>query len=352
MNSANLLQFFDDHRSRSDPLVLATVYETEGSTYSKAGALMLINQNGVFRGMLSGGCLEGDVAVRAQMVLESGRAQAVTYDLATDDDELWGLGVGCNGLMRIFLQPVLPKSHYAPFAAIAEVLRGTARAVVATIIEASSSTTLLGATVVVAEDETQAFGVSGDLAGQLEIAAQAVLAAGGSQSSRIIDGDNDVLVLCTTVEPPPNILVLGAGLDAEPLVKFADELGWRCTIVDHRPAYIDAGDFSRAQAAHCIAVDELSTTIDLSPFDFAIVMSHHFISDRSYLRQLADTDIRYVGLLGPASRCERLLSELGSAAEKIRGRLHGPAGLDIGGRGPEPIALSIIAQMQEVLASG
>ena len=121
---------------------------------------MLINQNGVFRGMLSGGCLEGDVAVRAQMVLESGRAQAVTYDLATDDDELWGLGVGCNGLMRIFLQPVLPKSHYAPFAAIAEVLRGTARAVVATIIEASSSTTLLGATVVVAEDETQAFGVS------------------------------------------------------------------------------------------------------------------------------------------------------------------------------------------------
>jgi len=350
MNSANLLRFFDDHRSRSDPLVLATVYETKGSTYSKAGALMLINQNGVFRGMLSGGCLEGDVAVRAQMVLESGHAQAVTYDLATDHDELWGLGVGCDGLMRIFLQPVLPKSHYAPFAAIAEVLRGTARAVVATIIEASSAAPL-GATVVVAEDETQAFGVSGDLAGALETAARAVFAASGSQSSRIVDGDNDFLVLCTTVEPPPQILVLGAGLDAEPLVKFADELGWRCTIVDHRPAYIDAGNFSRTQAAHCIAVDELSTTIDLSPFDFAIVMSHHYISDRSYLRQLADTDIRYIGLLGPASRCERLLSELGPAAEKIRDRLHGPAGLDIGGRGPEPIALSIIAQMQEVLAS-
>ena len=127
---------------------------------------MLINQNGVFRGMLSGGCLEGDVAVRAQMVLESGREQAVTYDLATDDDELWGLGVGCNGLMRIFLQPVLPKNHYAPFAAIAAVLRGTARAMVATIIEASSSTTLLGATFVVVWAETPAFGVSGAVAGQ------------------------------------------------------------------------------------------------------------------------------------------------------------------------------------------
>jgi len=88
----------------------------------------------------------------------------------------------------------------------------------------------------------------------------------------------------------------------------------------------------------------------LSRFDAAIVMSHHLASDRSYLRQLAATDIAYVGLLGPASRRSRLLADLGDDAADLKERLHGPAGLDIGGRGPAAIALSIIAEVQGVLA--
>jgi xanthine dehydrogenase accessory factor len=126
-------------------------------------------------------------------------------------------------------------------------------------------------------------------------------------------------------------------------------LGWRCTVVDHRQAYIDNGDFAAAAATHRVPVDELSDRLDLATFDMAIVMSHHLASDRSYLRQLAGTDMDYIGLLGPANRRERLLSELGDVAERLTGRLKGPAGLDIGGRGPAPIALSIVAQMQTEL---
>lgn len=297
MNPTKLLQFFDDHRERDEPLVLATVFETQGSTYSKAGAQMLINEHGVFRGMLSGGCLEGDLAVRAQVVLESGDVQIVDYDLA-NDDELWGLGVGCDGLMRVLLQPLQPGNAYAPFDQIAEVLRGGT-------------------------------------------AAEFTLPLAG-------EAENEFVI---RVQPPPQILVLGAGLDAEPVVRIAAELGWHCTISDHRPAYIDSGRFESAVATHCIPAEDLAATLDLSRYDMAIVMSHHLPSDRRYLMQLAGTGMRYIGLLGPAGRRERLLTEIGDAAARLKDRLYGPAGLDIGGRGPEVIALSIIAQMQQILAA-
>lgn len=297
MNPAKLLEFFDTRKERAEPLVLVTVFETAGSTYSKAGAQMLVDRNGVFRGMLSGGCLEGDLAVRAQQVLESGQAQTVTYDLGHDDDELWGMGVGCDGLMRMALQPLRPQDSYAPFDKIAEILRGDDR-----------------------QDITLAIGAE------------------------------NVEELVITVEPPPQILVLGAGLDAEPVVRFAAELGWRCTVADHRAAYIDSGDFAGAIATHCMPVAELAQTLDLDRYDAAIVMSHHLVSDRDYLEQLAATRVPYIGLLGPEHRRERLLSDLGDAAAALDDRLHGPAGLDIGGRGPAPIALSIVAQMQQKLA--
>jgi len=297
LNPTRLLKFFESRRGRDEPLVLVTVYDTEGSTYSKAGAQMLVDQNGVFHGMLSGGCLEGDLAIRARQVIETGNQQTVTYNLGDDDDELWGMGVGCDGLMRMLLQPLLPKDGYAPFAEIADILNG-------------------------------------------HVAAEITIPVSGEP------GD-----LTVVVNPPPQVLIMGAGLDAEPVVRFAAELGWRCTVVDHRQAYIDNGEFAAATLTRCLPADDLSKELDLSRYNMAIVMSHHLISDRSYLRQLAATQIAYVGLLGPRNRRDRLLGEIGEVAKKLEPRLYGPAGLDLGGRGPEPIALSIIAQMQQELAS-
>ena len=297
MNATRLLEFFDTRRERGESLVLATVIGTEGSTYSKAGAQMLVDANGIFRGMLSGGCLEGDLAVRAQQVLESGNSQVVTYDLAQEDDALWGMGVGCDGLMRVVLQAIVPTREYAPFDQVAAVWRG-----------------------------------------------------GEAREVTIPVGAADIDEVTIRVEPPPRILVLGAGLDAEPVVRFAVEMGWHCTVCDHRPAYIEGGDFRGAVARHCFPAAELSRSLDLDRFDAVIVMSHHLISDRTYLEQLAGTTVQYIGLLGPQHRRDRLLGELGDAAPGLESRLHGPAGLAIGGRGPAPIALSIIAEVQKELA--
>ena len=346
MNPARMLQFFDSRSSRDEPLVLATVFETKGSTYSKAGAHMLIDGNGTFQGMLSGGCLEGDLAIRAQVVLESGLPQTVTYDLGQNDDEVWGLGVGCDGLMRVFLQPITSDTDYQPFSTVADVFRGAPSCVVATIVESASSKVPVGASVVVDDDSVSAVGIDHGLVSGITALARSALGHRLSRTETVQIANDDICVLIGFVGTPPRILLLGAGPDAEPVVNFAAEMGWLCTVVDHRQAYIDNGNFSAAAATRQVEVDDLGERLDLTLFDMAIVMSHHLASDRSYLRQLARTDIGYIGLLGPANRRERLLSELDDVDESLRGRVKGPAGLDIGGRGPAPIALSIVAQMQ------
>jgi xanthine dehydrogenase accessory factor len=135
MSVRRIIQAFEDWRRNGEPMVLATVYETMGSTYSKAGHRILIATHGDYQGLVSGGCLEGDLAERARKVLSSGIPKAVTYDLRDEADELWGLGVGCNGLLRVFLQPLTAEHAYEPFTSIAAHVMNNAPAAVATVIE-------------------------------------------------------------------------------------------------------------------------------------------------------------------------------------------------------------------------
>ncbi len=344
----DLALFFDAHKERQAPLVLATVVETQGSTYSKAGALMLIDEHGIFQGMLSGGCLEGDLAIRAQVVLESGQAQLVTYDLAADNDEIWSLGVGCDGLMKVLLQPLADSQTYEPFATILAALNGDVAAVVSTIVESSLPSAPLAATIVLMNGKTSVFGPDNAFAADMAVDAARLLVGGEKTRQRLSAGDNAAQVLHSLIRPAPKLLVLGGGLDAEPLVRYSTDMGWKCTIVDHRPAYIEKGDFAGAERAICCTVDELPANVELKSFTAAVVMSHHLASDRGYLAQLAETEMTYIGLLGPVGRRERLLSELGAVGATLAGRLHGPAGLDIGGRGPAAIALSIVAELQKL----
>ena len=318
MSAHQLARFFEARRDRGEPLVLATVYETQGSTYSKAGARMLIDAEGVFQGMLSGGCLEGDLAARARVVLESGEAQRVTYDLGADGDEIWGLGVGCDGLMRVLLQSIGKPTSWEPFATILATQFGS---------EALESRLVVDATAGKPGDTTFAE------------------PPGDTPLPVFADG-----VLRTLVSPLPRLLVLGAGLDAEPVIRFASEMGWRCTVSDHRPAYIENGRFDRAEHSLCCPAQEVGEKLNLGDYAAAIIMSHHLASDQDYLEQLARSEVPYVGLLGPAGRRDKLLSGLGEAAALLGDRLHAPVGLDIGGRGPAAIALSIAAELQKTFS--
>jgi xanthine/CO dehydrogenase XdhC/CoxF family maturation factor len=147
-------------------------------------------------------------------------------------------------------------------------------------------------------------------------------------------------------------LLLGAGPDAAPVVDLAARQSWKVTVVDHRPAYAQSGHFPAAEQVILSRPNELLSAIDLKHFSAAVVMSHHLPSDLEYLRCLSQTAIPYVGLLGPAQRRERLLSDLGAQADSLRARLHAPVGLPLGGRTPESIALAIVAEIHAFVHLG
>lgn len=344
MSARGLLQSFESWRAAGTPLALATVFETQGSTYSKAGHRILLAANGDYRGLVSGGCLEGDLAERARRVVAEDTPVAVTYDLRDAADELWGLAVGCNGLLRIFLQPLLPERGYEPFATMAECLRGTAGAAVATVVASGDAALPLGATVVARADGATAFGFAGEAAAALATNAR------GIESAAKLVTDSGATVLYAPLRPIPRLLVLGGGLDAVPLVGMATELGWFVTVADHRPAYVARPGFERAETILLADADALDAQLRVDEFAAVVVMSHHLPTDRKYLRQLAAGSHRYVGVLGPRARRERLLADLGSAAGDLAMRLKGPVGLDIGADSPESIALSILAELQAVLS--
>lgn len=316
MSDKALLERFDAWRREGRPLVLATVVSTAGSTYTKQGHRMLIADSGDYQGLISGGCLEGDLAAHARQVIASGEARVITYDLRGEADELFGLGIGCDGLLRILLQRLLPADGFEPFTAIAAALRSDVPAHCAVVL-ANAGELRIGTTLISADP----------VFGQPDLATADVL--------------------YRPLRPLPRLLVLGAGPDAVPVVALADTLGWRVTVVDHRPALLEQAGFARADSRVCAPAVELASQVALQNFAAAIVMSHHLATDHSYLVALATSPIPYIGLLGPTGRRDRLLRELGVTAGALASRLHGPAGLDIGADSPESIALSILAEVHK-----
>jgi len=347
MNSRHLIDRFLKSRAEGRDQVLVTVYDTLGSTYSKAGTRMLIIDGGGSQGLISGGCLEGDLAERARQVLASRTSSAVTYDLRDEADELFGLGIGCNGLIRVLLQPLTAGQDFEPMASIADVLLGNQTGGLALVVESGPAGPQAGATVIVGGGAMRAFDLPEGLLPRFGAGIDAAIASG---SARLVSSADGSSVLYAPLVPIPRVLILGAGLDAVPLVNVIAELGWRVTIADHRPGYIERAGFERAEARRVVSAASLGAELELAHFDAVVVMSHHLQTDREYLRALSVVSAPYLGLLGPPARRRRLLDELGDAGRLLEPRLKGPVGIDIGADSAESIALSIAAEMQSVLA--
>jgi xanthine dehydrogenase accessory factor len=347
-----LLDLFERERAAGRPLVLGVVLETAGSTYRKPGALMLFAESGEYAGLLSGGCLEGDLREHSEGVRRTGVPRIVSYDLRGPDDLLWGLGVGCEGAMSIGLLRVDAMNEWQPLAHLARALAAHQPTGVGLVIESADSALRAG-TILLPQSASGEAGLGVAAQGNasssaLEVDALHRALGEAIEAQRVgwldLPGVN-ARVFSLPLALPPRILLLGAGPDTLPVVDFAARLGWKVTLVDHRPAYAQPARFPQAERVIQCRPDDLARTVDLSQFRAVVVMSHHLPSDLSYLRALADSTIPYVGLLGPAIRREKLLSDLGEAANALRPRLRAPVGLALGGRAPESIALAIIAEI-------
>ncbi|MEX2525192.1 MAG: NTP transferase domain-containing protein [Gammaproteobacteria bacterium] len=342
---SSLSGLVDSFRSRVEKekvFVLATIVETAGSTYRKPGARMLITENGDMYGLLSGGCLEADLYEHARKVFRDKADTSVFYDMRSSDDLIWGLGLGCDGAVRIRLEYLCPENNYAPLSLIEKALASSTPAVVVTVIDSEHEGFPAGTHFLFPEEDST-------LPKAIFNAARDALIAGRSSSRTVeVDGGSITLFL-GMVEAPTRLLVIGAGPDAVPVTEAARLLGWTITVVDYREAFCETGKFPAADHVIHSAPEELDAKLDLPSFDAAVLMTHKLEYDQRYLARLAGTPLNYIGLLGPAARKQELLKYLGDEKEKVADRVYGPVGLDIGARLPEEIAFSLIAEIQAVL---
>jgi xanthine dehydrogenase accessory factor len=336
-----LLPLFERERAAGRALALGVLVDTAGSTYRKPGALMLIAANGDYAGLISGGCLEGDLREHARTVIETGAARAMRYDLRGSDDLLWGLGLGCEGAMQILLLRTAAENGWQPLAHLAAALRAHRPTGIAVVVESAQPDLPAGSVVLPGSAPASPAGAP---LRELPAVQAALVAATAERQVRWVS-DSSVRLFVVPLSLPPRILLLGAGPDAVPVVDFATQLDWKVTLVDHRAAYAVAAHFPSAEGVILARPDQLSSALELEAFAAAVVMSHHLPSDLGYLRALAASSVPYVGLLGPAARRERLIAELGPDARALHRRLHAPVGLPLGGRTPESIALAIVAQL-------
>jgi len=336
---------------------LATVVNAKGSTYRRPGARMLIAQSGWMVGTISGGCLEGDVFERAQQVILSAEPTVVKYDTMSGEDIVWGLGLGCNGMVQVLIERLAPQSKLNCLAFLAECLRCRQPGVLATVFGVEGQTRVkVGSRLMLHHDNTVTSEIGDcNLTSAVIDDAHTALHDRRSTVKTYQFSAGNAEVLLEAIQPPTPLVIFGAGHDAVPVVHFAKELGWHVTVVDSRPTYATPERFPLADDVILTRPETVHDCVTVNHLTVAVVMTHNYLHDRELLRTLLPSPLRYLGLLGPKSRTERLLQELRQAGitptyEQLC-RLHGPIGVDIGADTPEEIALAIVAEIQAVLAN-
>ena len=335
-----LMDFYRDHQD-SEHLVLATIIATEGSTYRRTGAMLLISPGGDFEGLISGGCLEGDLLQHANAVFDTGEPAHLTYDMSAGEDLVWSLGLGCDGVIHLLLQRLERGRGLEVFSHIESAQRQR-NAVILALATRTDDQGLCG-TMAALDSGGEASGAS-----ELFPLLRGQAASWSDWRARPVTHElhgQEAEVMLVHMPVQTRILVCGAGPDALPVARVLDELGWDVIVADHRPAYARPERFP----AKCTVVqsrpEKLAESVDLRSIDGAVIMSHHLENDAEYLRQVNSVSPRYIATLGPRARMGRL-KEMAACPDR---RIFGPAGLDIGAELPASIALSIAAEIHAVL---
>jgi xanthine/CO dehydrogenase XdhC/CoxF family maturation factor len=362
-----IVRAYKEAVSNCSQVVLATVVRTRGSAYRRAGARMLVRvgRGGVCTatGAISGGCLERDVCERAQRVVATGEAMLVTYDSTASDDIVWGLGLGCDGIVEVLLESLAGEAGAELMRFLAAHLELRARGVIATIIrtdfeETPPTSAHTGARMMIdAQGRLTGRVISQALAEDMRGVMTGVTttnvntARGVTQVKSYDTPQGRIEVFIESIEPPASLVLFGAGADAVPVARLAHDTGLHVTVVDHRPAYLTPERFPVANEIIVSRPETVTRKVAIDARTFAVVMTHSYEHDRELLKMLITSQARYIGMLGPKRRTERMLVELLSD-ESFKFddddliRLHAPVGLDIGAETPEEIAVSIIAEVR------
>lgn len=352
----DIVKAYDAALKSGKQTALATVVLVEGSAYRRAGARMLITEDGELTGAISGGCLEGDALRKARLAMAQQQPMLVTYDTMDDDDAKLGVGLGCNGIIHILIEPIRHAQASNSMALIKHVLSKRQNAVLVTLFSLADKKAKQPGTCLLLDSDGKITGNLGDTSLREAIVADAgsVLERGQSETKTYF-AEAEFTGFIELVKPVVSLVIIGAGNDAIPLTQMAAVLGWETTVVDGRPNYALAERFPQATRVLVAKPEQVYPQITFDEHTVIVLMTHNYNYELALLKQVLPLNPVYIGILGPKKKLERLLGELEDGGLKVTEQLldliYGPVGLDIGSEGAEEIALSIIAEIKAVLSN-
>ena len=351
----DIIKAFNEAQKLGKQTALATVVHVEGSSYRRPGARMLIEDDGQLTGAISGGCLEGDALRKAQLVMTEKRSRLVTYDTMDDDDAKFGVGLGCNGIIQVLIEPIDFSSQNNPIQYLKKVNEKRQTAALVTLFSLQDrKDPQYGTCLLLKED--------GDILQHVPVLKDVLLADANealinhspSFKNYTLD-DHNITAFIEVIKPPVSIIIIGAGNDVIPVVNMADILGWETTVVDGRANYAKQERFVSACQVLVAKPENVLEQIAIDEHTVFLLMTHNYNYDMAMLKQLLGKNVAYIGMLGPKKKRERMLNELKDEGSNFTGQqlsvLHSPVGLDIGAETSEEIALSILAEIKAFFAN-
>lgn len=342
--TSQIVKAFNEASRLGKKTALATVVQVQGSSYRRPGARMLVTEDGKLTGAISGGCLEGDALRKAVLAISQKKNKLVIYDTTDEDDAKLGIQLGCNGIVSILFEPI---DEADPRHAITVLENTVADRSPATIITGYSINGMdhLG-TRPIADFPAEAIDFLTGLSAH-------TLDKEQSQHTELKVGENSQGFFIQFHQPSVSLIVIGAGNDAIPLAAIADQLGWKLVLVDGRNTHANTQRFPSAEKIIVAKPEMVMPQLQTDPRTAIVLMTHNYNYDMEMLSLLQRSGAGYIGLLGPATRRERMFDELAVKgivfSEQERCCIYGPTGLDIGAESPEEIALSIASEIMAVM---
>jgi len=327
---------------------VATVVRTRGSTPQVVGAKMLIDDLGRIFGTLGGGCVEGDVFTEATRVLDGGAGSLHDYELT--EDLAWDTGLVCGGTMWIQIEPSAAALRVGDRDLLGDVLAASAtgRPVALATLLRTAGDTLASAGKLAVEHDGRVTGSLGDPT--LDAKATAIAAEAlrqGTAKTVSLDGDHELLV--EPILARPRLVVVGGGHVGLALAKQAALLEYAVTVIEDRPEFAQRDRFPGTIEILNADMVQALETMPVGWNSFIVVATRGHKLDAQCVRAAVRTDARYIGLLGSRRKTiliARMLRDEGLPEERIRA-VHAPIGLDLGGRTPAEIALSVLAEISQ-----
>ena len=321
---------------------LVTVVKVDGSSYRRPGARMLVTEDGEITGAISGGCLEGDALRKAQLAIFQQQNKLEIYDTTDDEDNRLGVQLGCNGIVYILFEPINNDNQNNALNLLKKIAAQRKDAVLVTLFNPNKNLPQKGTLAFVNEEESFINTEQKPLLAECK----KVLV---NKSSFIKHYEGSCTVLFQFIPPAIQLVIVGAGNDAQPLVEMAFLLGWKIIVVDGRPAYATHQRFAKANKIFLTSPAQILSAVNIDEQNAVVLMTHNYNYDIAAFKQLITTNCRYIGVLGPKKKLYKMIDALNNEDIVIDDKMqniYSPVGLDLGAETAEEIALSVIAEIK------